>query len=85
MDINLPRPQTRNDKSIRTSSSPATAHTRLAYSTPKVSIMNRYLEHPNFSIDNVTIPAGPLNPQQPMWPDDSRSNDSGLEDPSVCM
>ncbi|KFG79592.1 hypothetical protein MANI_022042 [Metarhizium anisopliae] len=47
--------------------------------------MNRYLEHPNFSIDNVTIPAGPLNPQQPMWPDDSRSNDSGLEDPSVCM
>lgn len=65
--------------------SPTTAHTRLDYSTPKVSIMNRYLEHPSFSIDNVTIPAGSLNPQQPMWLDDGQSNDSGLEDPFAWM
>ncbi|KID83059.1 Zinc finger, C2H2-type/integrase, DNA-binding protein [Metarhizium guizhouense ARSEF 977] len=47
--------------------------------------MNRYLEHPSFSIDNVTIPAGSLDPQQPMWPDDGQSNDSGWEYPFVCM
>ncbi|EFY97918.1 hypothetical protein X797_006566 [Metarhizium robertsii] len=41
--------------------------------------MNRYLEHPSFFIDNVTIPAGSLDPQQPIWPDDGQSNDSGWE------